>query len=148
MTGDVYRIQREPIDVGAVLRLLDNPGAGGQALFLGVVRDEFEGRKSCGLTYDAYEPLAEREMARVGDELHAEWSLIRVVIVHRIGDLAVGEASVLVACAAAHRGAAMEACRAGIDRLKVRVPIWKQEHWEDGEDAWHGAPGGPPANQG
>ncbi len=143
---DVYRIQHEVIDVAAFLPLLADPGVGGQALFLGVVRDEFAGRRSRGLTYEAYAVLAEREMARIGQDLRSRWDLRRIVMVHRVGPLAVGEVSVLVACAAAHRDQALEACRAGIDRLKERVPIWKQEHWADGEDAWHGAPGGPPAN--
>jgi molybdopterin synthase catalytic subunit len=140
---DAYRVQTEPLDVGAALALVDDPACGGQTVFLGVVRNEFEGRASAGLVYEALVPLAEREMARIGAELHREFDARHVVMWHRIGQLAVGEASVLVAVAAPHRDQAFAACRAGIDRLKSRVPIFKKELWADGSAAWHGEPGGP-----
>jgi molybdopterin synthase catalytic subunit len=140
---DAYRVQTEPIDVTAALALVADPACGGQTVFLGVVRDEFEGRPSEGLVYEALVPLAEREMARIGAELHREFDARHVVMWHRIGRLAVGEASVVVAVAAPHRDAAFAACRAGIDRLKTRAPIFKKELWADGSAAWHGEPGGP-----
>jgi molybdopterin synthase catalytic subunit len=140
---DAYRVQTEPIDVGAALALVDDPACGGQTVFLGVVRNEFEGRASAGLVYEALVPLAEREMARIGAELHREFDARHVVMWHRIGHLAIGQASVLVAVAAPHRDQAFAACRAGIDRLKSRVPIFKKELWADGSAAWHGEPGGP-----
>ena len=141
---DIYRIQAGPIDVGEALAALFDPACGGQALFLGVARNEFQGRPSAGLEYEAYASLAEREMARIGQDLRLEFGVRHVVMVHRVGRLALGEASVLVGVAAPHRAAALDACRAGIDRLKSRVPIFKRERWADGEAAWHGAPDGPP----
>ncbi|MCL8206637.1 MAG: molybdenum cofactor biosynthesis protein MoaE [Actinomycetia bacterium] len=140
-----YRIQPEPIDVASYLPWLEDPACGGQAVFVGVVRAEFEGRPSVGLEYDAYVPLAERTMAAIGGELRREFGVRHVVMVHRVGRLRVGEAAVLVAVAAPHRAEAFAACRAGIDRLKARVPIFKRELWADGTSAWHGEPGGPPA---
>lgn len=141
---DIYRIQEGPIDVGEALASLFDPACGGQALFLGVVRNEFQGRASAGLDYDAHKTLAEREMSRIGEDLRLEFGVRHVVMVHRIGHLALGEASVLIAVSAPHRHAALDACGAAIDRLKSRVPIFKRELWADGEAAWHGEPGGPP----
>lgn len=142
---ELYRIQADPIDLPAYLPRLEDPACGGQALFLGVVRAEFEGRPTVGLEYDAYVPLAEKTMAVIGEELRREFGVRHVVMVHRIGRLEVGEAAVLVAVAAPHRGEAFLACRAGIDRLKARVPIFKRELWADGAAQWHGEPGGPAA---
>jgi molybdopterin synthase catalytic subunit len=144
---DYYHIQEVPIDVAACLAHLADPAAGAQAVFLGVVRNEFEGRPSSALTYEAYTPLALREMERLGEALKEEFSALHVVMVHRLGTLKVGEASVLVAVSAAHREMALRACQAGIDRLKATVPIFKQEHWAEGDPAWHGEPGGPPVRR-
>jgi molybdopterin synthase catalytic subunit len=141
---DIYRIQDAPIDTGEAVQALLDPTCGGQALFLGVVRNEFQGRQSAGLEYDAHVSLAEREMSRIGEEIRLEFGVRHVVMVHRIGRLDLGEASVLIAVAAPHRHAALDACEAAIDRLKSRVPIFKRELWADGEAGWHGEPGGPP----
>lgn len=137
-------IQSDPIDVAAVWPVLADPSCGGQAIFVGVVREEFEGRLSVGLEYDAYTPLAEKIMADIAQQLEEEFGVRQVVMVHRVGQLRVGEPSVVVAVAAPHRSEAFAACRAGIDRLKARVPIFKRELWADGTGAWHGEPGGPP----
>jgi molybdopterin synthase catalytic subunit len=126
-----------PIAVEREVALLQDPGCGGVAVFLGTVRDEFEGRPSRGLVYQAYVPLAEKELARIGAELQAEFGARRVVLVHRVGTLALGEISVLVGVATPHREAAFLAARAGIDRIKQRVPIWKKELWAEGGASWH-----------
>lgn len=140
---DLYRVQAETIDVTALLSFLEDAAAGAQAVFLGVVRNEFSGRASAGLEYDAYVPLAEKEMRRIGAELKSEFDVRHIVMVHRTGHLAVGEVSVVVAVSTPHRPEAFAACREGIDRLKVRVPIFKRELWQDGAGEWHGVPGGP-----
>ncbi|CAB1129782.1 molybdopterin synthase (large subunit) [Candidatus Hydrogenisulfobacillus filiaventi] len=135
-----YALVREPIRVEACLEDIQDPACGGQALFLGTVRNEFEGRPTRGLFYDAYPALAEKELARIGAELEAEFGVRNWVLVHRVGELAVGEVSVVVAVSAPHREAAFAACRAGIDRIKARVPIWKKELWADGGARWHDEP--------
>lgn len=142
---DIYRITKEPIDVASALIDIGDDRAGAQALFLGTVRNEFEGRASRGLYYDAYEPLAEKELRRIGEELKQEFGALHVVLIHRIGDLPLGAVSVLVAVSTGHRGEAFAAAREGIDRIKSRVPLWKKEHWDDGQDAWHYDPEAFPA---
>jgi|BEDMetMinimDraft_2_1075160.scaffolds.fasta_scaffold15825_2 molybdopterin synthase catalytic subunit len=144
-TVELYRIQADPIDVGLYLPGLADPTCGGQAVFLGVVRSDFEGRPSTGLEYEAYVPLAEKTMALIGAELREEFGVRHVIMVHRVGRLNVGETAVLVAVSAPHRREALAACRAGIDRLKARVPIFKRELWADGSAQWHGEPDGPAA---
>ncbi|AUW93390.1 MAG: molybdenum cofactor biosynthesis protein MoaE [Sulfobacillus thermotolerans] len=134
---DVYQITQQVIDPSALLQALEDPGAGAQVLFLGTVRNEFEGRASQGLFYDVYPQMAEAQIRKIGEELKEEFSVRHIVIVHRIGSLPVGTISVAVAVSAAHRDAAFAAARAGIDRVKERVPIWKKEHWADGSSAWH-----------
>lgn len=137
-------IQSTPIDLATIWPALTDPSCGGQAIFIGVVREEFEGRLSVGLDYDAYIPLAEKIMDAIAQQLEEEFGARQVVMVHRIGSLRVGEPSVVVAIAAPHRAEALAACKAGIDRLKAQVPIFKRELWADGSGAWHGEPGGPP----
>jgi molybdopterin synthase catalytic subunit len=105
------------------------------------VRNVFEGRASQGLFYEAYQDLAEQEMNRIKDELKRDFDVLSVVMVHRIGELALGEIAVMVAVSAAHRHQAIRACEAGIDRIKDRVPIWKKERWADGGTSWHDDPG-------
>jgi len=148
MTGapesEWYHVGPEPIDVAALAARLQDFGSGAQAMFVGVVRDEFMGRRTQGLEYDAYAPLAEKEFRRIGHELVEEFGVRRVIMVHRVGRLALGEASVFVGVATPHRADAFQACRAGIDRLKATAPIFKAELWDDGSKEWHGSPEGPP----
>jgi molybdopterin synthase catalytic subunit/molybdopterin converting factor small subunit len=103
------------------------PGAGGTALFLGTVRDHTGANPVERLEYTAYEEMAELQLRRVAEEAAERWSLAGVAILHAMGDLAVGDVTVVVACSAAHRADALEACRYAIDQVKLRVPIWKKE---------------------
>ncbi|PSR22421.1 MAG: molybdopterin synthase [Sulfobacillus acidophilus] len=137
---DIVRIQDVPIDVNEGIAAIIDERAGGEAIFLGTVRNVFEGRASRGLFYEAYRDLAEKEMKRIEEELKREFDVLHVVMVHRIGELALGEIAVMVAVSAAHRHQAIRACEAGIDRIKSRVPIWKKERWADGKTAWHDDP--------
>ncbi len=137
---DIMRLTEAPIDVNEALAAIADPACGAQAFFLGLVRNEFEGRASAGIFYDAYVGLAEKELVQIGQELKAEFDIRHVVLIHRVGDLPVGTASVLVAVASGHRPEAFRAAREGIDRIKARVPIWKQEHWANGTDSWHDDP--------
>jgi molybdopterin synthase catalytic subunit len=126
----------EPIDVAAVERRVAAWRCGAVLLFLGTVRDRHQGRPVRLLTYTAYRPMALKTLKRITDELEAATQSLRVEIVHRLGDVPVGEASVLIAVASPHRQAAYEASREALERLKREVPIWKREHYDDGEVAW------------
>jgi len=140
--GDIYRVVTEPLSPDSIAAEVDEPGAGGIVNFSGVVRNETGGRPVKFLEYEAHAPMAEVKMREIGESLRARWSGVkRVAMLHRIGRLEIGEASVLIAVSAAHRGDAFEACRYAIDTLKRTVPVWKKEHFEDGE-VWVGLQGG------
>ena len=133
----LIRITREPLDrpaIDAIVRGVWHAGAGGAVTFEGTVRDHARGKRVRSLEYDAYPEMAEQEMARIAAEVERRWGTDRVALVHRIGRLEIGEVSVVVAVACAHRAEAFEACRYAIDTLKASVPIWKKEVAEDGEE--------------
>lgn len=111
----------------ALLESVRRDGDGGLALFVGVVRNEDAGRQVERLEYTAYVPMAEREFGRIADDLLRSHPESRVEMRHRIGSLGIGEVAVVVAAAAPHREAAFAACRAGIEAIKARIPIWKKE---------------------
>jgi molybdopterin synthase catalytic subunit/molybdopterin converting factor small subunit len=139
---DTYRVLQQPLSPDAVAAAVDDPGAGGIAIFSGVVRNETGGRAVKFLEYEAHTPMAEAKMREIGLAIHARWPGVkRVAMVHRVGRLEIGESSVLIAISAAHRGEALEACHFAIDTLKTTVPVWKKEHFEDGE-VWVGLQGG------
>jgi len=139
---DIYRVGTEPLSPDAIAAAVDDPGAGGIVIFSGVVRNETNGRPVKFLEYEAHAPMAEAKLREIGATVRARWPGVkRVAMLHRIGRLEIGEASVLIAVAAAHRGDAFEACRYAIDTLKRTVPVWKKEHFEDGE-VWVGLQGG------
>jgi molybdopterin synthase catalytic subunit/molybdopterin converting factor small subunit len=139
---DVYRVVTDPLSPDSIAAQVDDPGAGGIVIFSGVVRNETGGRPVKFLEYEAHAPMAEVKMREIGETVRARWPGVkRVAMLHRIGRLEIGEASVLIAVAAAHRGDAFEACRYAIDTLKRTVPVWKKEHFEDGE-VWVGLQGG------
>jgi molybdopterin synthase catalytic subunit len=126
-------IERAALSGEAVASLVRRPGAGAIAVFEGTVRDVNEGRAVVQLEYEAYEAMALAEMERIAGEIEAEHGgEVRVAARHRIGALAVGDVAVVCAASAPHRGEAFDACRALIDRIKERVPIWKREHGPDG----------------
>ena len=132
----LVRISADPLDVDDALSFVGDPGAGGTCVFVGTVRDSSPAGEVTGLQYEAWEELAEARLRDVASELFERWPVRRVAILHRTGDLAIGEASVVVACSAPHRGEAFDACRHGIERLKEDVPIWKKEALVSGETQW------------
>jgi len=121
---------RTPIDLLALQGTA--PADGALCLFVGVVRDHHQGRAVARLEYEAYEEMALPLMEKIAAETQARWAVTDVRIVHRLGRLEIGEASVAVVVTAPHRGAAFEACRHAIDTLKATVPIWKKEFYADG----------------
>jgi len=112
------------------------PGDGALCLFVGVVRNENAGRETTAIEYEAYGSMAEIEMAKLAEALAREFPEVQVRMRHRIGRLAVGDASVAIAAVSPHRSEAFAACRAAIDRLKTTVPIWKKEFHPDGSSDW------------
>ena len=131
-------ITQEVLDPGKVVELVQDPGAGAIATFVGTTRDHTGDRKVLRLEYEAYRPMADEQLQRVADEMRERWDLTGVAIHHRLGRLEIGEASLLVAVSSAHRQAAFEACHFSIDRIKQIVPIWKKEFFEGGE-VWVGS---------
>lgn len=132
----LVRITPDAVTADEALTFVSDPGAGGTCVFLGTVRDRSDAGEVSGLRYEAWDELATRRLEELGDELLATWPVRRVALVHRTGDLAVGEVSVIVACSSPHRAEAFEACRHGIERLKAEVPIWKKEILASGEAEW------------
>jgi len=136
----VYRITDDVIDTAALLSAVADRGAGGTVLFVGTTRDQNEGRVVERLEYEAYREMAVTEMERIGADIERRWPVCAVAMVHRIGVVPLGEASVAIVVSAPHRDQAFAACRFGIDQLKTAVPIWKKEYYEGGEvwiDACH-----------
>lgn len=133
-------VDTSPLLVDVAYAALDDARAGGVTLFVGRVRNRHAGRAVTAIHYEAYLPMAQAECARLWAEAAVRWELCRGVIQHRVGRLAVGEASVIIGVAAAHRDAAFAAARWLIDELKERVPIWKQEYFADGSVEWNGPP--------
>jgi molybdopterin synthase catalytic subunit len=132
-------IRDSVLSVDEVMAVVSDAAAGGVTLFVGAVRDHDENKSVTGLEYSAH-PTALDQLADVAEEVAREFDVLAVAAVHRVGELAIGDAAVVVATAAAHRGEAFEASRALIDRLKTRVPIWKHQLFADGSTEWVGTP--------
>jgi molybdopterin synthase catalytic subunit len=131
--ADYFALTRQPIDTRAIVQRLQRGGDGAVVVFEGVVRDNSAGRATRYLDYECYEPMAVKVMAAIGHEIAAGLAISRIGMVHRLGRLEIGEASVVIVVTAPHRQAAFEAALEGINRLKRQVPIWKKEHFADGE---------------
>jgi|SRR6185437_3202426 len=130
--SDWIRLQREPIDAGVLVSAVKEGEAGAVAVFDGIVRNNTRGRRTLYLDYEAYESMALSQMQGLARDAQERFGVRRVALVHRLGRLQVGETSVLIAVASAHRAQAFDACRWMIDTLKKTVPIWKKEWFEDG----------------
>jgi len=126
----------EPIDTAAVLDRVASHRAGAVVLFLGTTREFTGQRRSESLDYECYPQMAEKQMAELEAQARGKWPIVECAIVHRLGHLKLGEASVAIAVSSPHRRAAFEAGQWLIDRLKEVVPIWKKENWADGTSEW------------
>ncbi len=131
-------LREEPLSVDEVHASVMAAGAGGIALFTGVVRDHDQGRRVTALSYSAH-PSAEAELRRVAEQVAEKFPVHGLAAVHRIGDLQVGDLAVVVAASCPHRAEALRACRALIDELKASVPIWKHQRFSDGTTEWVGS---------
>ncbi|MEZ5400771.1 MAG: molybdenum cofactor biosynthesis protein MoaE [Bryobacteraceae bacterium] len=132
-TGNFFALTRSPIDTQAIIRRLQRPEDGAVVDFEGVVRNNTKGRPTRFLDYECYEAMAVKMMADIGRGIAAEHAIGRIALVHRLGRMEIGEASVAVVVTAPHRKPAFSAALEGINRLKRLVPIWKKEYFEDGE---------------
>jgi molybdopterin synthase catalytic subunit len=137
VSGGAFRISEAPLDLGAAVAEAASDEAGAVATFVGTVRRSSRGRDVLYLEYEAFAEMAEPMLAQLADELTGKHGLCKVAIHHRIGRVEVGEASVVIAVSAAHRGAALDACREAIETLKTTIPLWKKEVYAGGEE-WIG----------
>ena len=132
----MIKLTQDTIDTDAVLESVASTKAGAVVLFLGTTREFTAGRQTASLDYESYGEMAQRKMAELEAEARQRWSLIEVTLVHRLGHVGLGEASVAIAVSSPHRGDAFTAGQWLIDTLKEIVPIWKKENWSDGTSEW------------
>ncbi|PYZ97436.1 molybdenum cofactor biosynthesis protein MoaE [Alteribacter lacisalsi] len=137
MNDSRFTITSEPVDITEVIEKVTHRNAGAVNTFIGTVRELTNGKRTLYLRYDAYVPMAEKQLARIGDEIKRDYPEAKVAITHRIGELAISDVAVVIAVATPHRADAFDASRYAIERIKEIVPIWKKEHWEDGSE-WIG----------
>ena len=130
----MFRVTHQPIDLNELVHYVADPEAGAVVPFIGTTRNNNEGRKVIALDYEAYPEMAEKELARIGDDAKKKWPLCKMAIVHRLGPVQIGEASVIIVVAAS---------RFAIEEIKKTVPIWKKEVFEGGE-VWIGTQSGQP----
>lgn len=129
-------VTTEPLDPTAILDMVGAEEDGAVLLFLGIVRDHNDGRRVSGMRYDAYVPMAEKVLWEIAAEAAARLGTDRIVVAHRIGELQIGEASVAIAVSSPHRAEAYEASRYVIEEIKTRLPVWKEEHYIEGDARW------------
>jgi molybdopterin synthase catalytic subunit len=135
MTAQIV-VTEAPLDVAAIRAAALDPGAGAVVVFEGCARDSHEGRPVRLLAYEAFVPMAEAELARLREEAMARFGLVRCLVHHRLGEVPLLEAAVVVAASSPHRREAFEAAAWIMDRIKERVPIWKREQYTDGAQTW------------
>jgi MoaE-MoaD fusion protein len=139
----VTGLRKPPLAVEEVVAQVTGPEVGGTVTFLGTVRDHAPDLDGVvGLEYSSYPEMAERVLADIADELLTDHPELRgLALLHSVGDLAVGDHTILIVCAAAHRAPAFDACRDALERVKDRVPVWKRERTAEGDTRWVGLPG-------
>lgn len=137
MAEELFTMTEVPIPVEGLVKKVERPEAGAITTFIGTVREWTKGRRTEYLEYQAYVPMAVKKLAEIGEEISEKWPDAKTAITHRIGRLEISDIAVVIAVSSPHRKAAYEANEYAIERIKQIVPIWKKEHWEDGE-TWIG----------
>lgn len=132
-----FEISKEPINTQAVIDKVVQREAGAITTFIGTVRELTHGKKTLYLIYEAYESMAVKKLEQIGREIEEKWEGSKVAITHRVGKLDITDIAVVIAVSTPHRADSYEANRYAIERIKEIVPIWKKEHWEDGQE-WIG----------
>lgn len=130
------RITSEPIDTAAVMAEVATPDDGAVLMFTGIVRRHNDGRAVSGVNYEAYAAMAERVLNDIATEAATRWDISRISAVHRTGELAIGEPSVVIAVSSPHRAESFDACRYVIEEIKTRLPVWKHERYIEGDARW------------
>ncbi len=143
VAGDRFCIAAGPVDVATISASVTSDACGAVILFIGVVRAENNGRRVTWLDYEAYEPLALKAFEQIDREAVERWAAVRLAITHRVGRLAIGDPSVVIAAASPHRADAFAVARYAIERIKQIAPIWKHEHFDGGEVWIEGATADP-----
>jgi len=143
----LFRISSEPLETERLKAALRADRAGACICFEGWVRDHNEGEAVTALEYEAHEPVAVKEADKILAEARDRFGVLDIECVHRVGSLKIGDCAVWIGVSAEHRGAAFDACRFVIDSIKQRVPIWKKEHYRDGESGWVNCATGRPATE-
>lgn len=133
-----FHITEAPLESAPLVGLVAAPDMGAIVTFAGVVRNNFGGRATAHLEYEAFAPMAVKVLEQLADEARAQWGTGLIAVHHRVGRLAIGEAAVLIVVAAAHRHEAFAAAEQIMDRIKQVAPIWKKEIWADGASEWVG----------
>ncbi|MCR6095746.1 molybdenum cofactor biosynthesis protein MoaE [Salipaludibacillus agaradhaerens] len=133
MRINYFEICQEPIKIEEVVAKVEDRNAGAITTFIGTVREMTKGKKTVFLKYDAYIPMAEKKLSQIGDEIKASFPEAKVAITHRVGSLNISDIAVVIAVSTPHREDAFTGSKYAIERIKEIVPIWKKEHWEDGE---------------
>lgn len=131
---DIVELTDKPIDIGAAIDAAKNEQAGAVNVFIGTVRNKTAEKEVLALDYEAYDPMALKEIRKIVDEARKQWPILKAVVIHRKGYLKIGDVAVVIAVATPHRKASFEACQFIIDTLKQTVPIWKKEIFEGGEE--------------
>jgi molybdopterin synthase catalytic subunit len=129
-------LTHDKLDLDALLDQTEDPSCGGVVVFSGDIRNHNDGRTVTGITFEAHEALASKAIEALEKEVLARYDVAQCRIKHRIGEIPVGESSVLIVVRASHRADAVDGCRHAIDELKERVPIWKHEHYADGRSSY------------
>ncbi|KIO64859.1 hypothetical protein B4065_2691 [Caldibacillus thermoamylovorans] len=137
MKEKLFEITSEPIKVDQLIKKVESRNAGAMTTFIGTVREWTKGKRTLYLEYQAYIPMAEKMLKTIGGEIQRKWPDTKIAITHRIGRLDISDIAVCIAVSSPHRKAAYEANKYAIERIKQIVPIWKKEHWENGE-TWIG----------
>lgn len=137
MKEKLFEITSEPIKVDQLIKKVESRNAGAMTTFIGTVREWTKGKRTLYLEYQAYIPMAEKMLKTIGGEIQRKWPDTKIAITHRIGRLDISDIAVCIAVSSPHRKAAYEANEYAIERIKQIVPIWKKEHWENGE-TWIG----------
>uniref|UniRef100_A0A2R5LJ38 Molybdopterin synthase catalytic subunit n=1 Tax=Ornithodoros turicata TaxID=34597 RepID=A0A2R5LJ38_9ACAR len=133
---DLVELSLSKIDTEMVLRNVGTAESGAISVFIGTTRNHFQGKKVEKLSYEAYDPMALREMRRLCSLIREQWTVKNIAIIHRLGEVPIGEASVVIAVSAEHRQEPLDAVKWAIDELKSRVPIWKKEVYMDSSTEW------------
>jgi len=133
MNNTFIHLTKDPLSLQECYGLVEGPNCGGIAVFVGTVRNSTKGKPVSLLDFSSYEPMAIKEMQKIATQALGKFEIHKIAIHHAIGPLKIGDVPVIIAVSSAHRNAAFEACQFAIDTLKETVPIWKKEHFEDGE---------------